>query len=324
MYLLKHNRYGINKKPILVVARDVPPPKKMKEALEQDLQRIQAAGLWCAARGGGEDDGGSSDSGSSSSSSSSSSSDSNSSTNSSGSGSDNGDKEVSGSLKAPAGGTSPLLIRQTIVRSRTIKLPTEHKEAFVTGGGQLAVSGVTNRQEERSVRQPKHEKERKRKRKKKRNREKKKQQQTLPRRGLLSNGDEPGPPTIKRLITAKAVEIAAASSPPGSPKVAASAAGSEKRSKSPKTGADRKKRGRTDSKMVAVLVQKEQEAAAQAEALTKAAKMAEENAAMVVADARDHAKELIQASTFSYRCKHEPYRAVHPIKQQDSHVSFGP
>lgn len=56
------------------------------------------------------------------------------------------------------------------------------------------------------------------------------------------------------------------------------------------------KRGRTDSKMVAVLVQKEQEAAAQAETLTKAAKMAEENAARVVTDAKYQAKELIQAS----------------------------
>ncbi|CAM9234947.1 unnamed protein product, partial [Hapterophycus canaliculatus] len=185
-----------------------------QEALEQDLKRIEAAGLWYVITDGGGDDGGSSDTSINSSS-------------SRGSGS---------SCSSSSSSSSSSSVRSKDSGSSSSSSSSSSDCRSSTGGSGSSSDGGNNK---------------------------------------------PAPATTARSTPRGAAKNAATSSPPGSPAAAVAAAGSEKNTKSPKPRTHSKKRGRADSKMVAILVQREQEAAVQAEALTKVAKLAEENAARI-------------------------------------------
>ncbi|CAN0100012.1 unnamed protein product [Ectocarpus sp. 6 AP-2014] len=193
------------------------PPLSPQEALERDLNRIHAAGLWCVRRDDDDDGGGSiSDSSMVDRSSSS-------------------DRSAgSGDLSNRGGrGTSPM----------TVRTPVNGRSGTAESGG----------------------------------------------------GGDGGPQSPKRISTAigTAKITAAGSSSPrsASPTAAAAAAAAAGGSRTGVAG----KRSLADSKMMDVLVQQGREAASRAEALRNETKEAEERASKVKADAKEHARDLLQA-----------------------------
>ncbi|CAM9530654.1 unnamed protein product [Ectocarpus sp. 4 AP-2014] len=202
------------------------PPLSPQEALERDLNRINAAGLWCVRRDDDDDGGGSI---------------SDSSMVGDGSISDSSMVERRSSSDSIAGsgdlsnrggrGTSPM----------TVRTPVNGRSGTAQSGG----------------------------------------------------GGGGGPPSPKRISTAIATakRTAGSSSSPRSASPTAAAAAAAGVSRTGVVG----KRSLADSKMMDVLVQQGREAALRAEALRNEAKEAEERAAKVKADAKEHARDLLQA-----------------------------